>query len=97
MMAVIVQLTQKFYIDSCISQKQDRREHLIKGDLAEYTKCIQQYQQRYQELQRLVTNAVIDKFEVSDELWNRSANFYSGNEMYARQMYPILSTFIYKN
>ena len=75
--SVIVQLTNKFFIETCYRNKDERRAFLLKGKMADYTASVKKYQEKKLELQGLVTNAVLGSLEIAPELWNRSTTFYS--------------------
>ena len=62
-----------------------------------YRKCIKTYHQRLVEARRLVANAVLEHFGVSQELWNRSAEFYTNNPVLAPQLHSIITIFPYKH
>jgi len=89
----IVLLTTKFYMETCMKQKSDRRAFLVKGELSHYQLSVKAYQRRKQELQRLVTNAVADNFKIPHDLWNRSSAFYCTNNIFAPQLQSIVSNF----
>ena len=48
-----------------------------------YWISVKVYQRRYKEIFRLVTNAVLTKYEIEKALWNRSAKFYNENPVLA--------------
>mmetsp|Transcript_4976 Transcript_4976/g.6629 ORF Transcript_4976/g.6629 Transcript_4976/m.6629 type:complete len:174 (+) Transcript_4976:970-1491(+) len=47
---VIVQLTQRFYVETCFKRKAERREFLLKGDMKHYSLSVDAYQKRRNEL-----------------------------------------------
>ena len=48
--AVIIQLSNRFYIETNIKRKADRRAFLVKGDMSHYKTSVQTYQRRKQDL-----------------------------------------------
>ena len=55
------------------------------------------YQRKLAEMRRLVANAVIEHYKVSEGLWNRSAEFYTSNPILAPQLHSIIAIFPYKH
>ena len=80
-----------------MKRKAERRVYFVKGDLGNYQNCVKTYQQRLVETRRLVTNAMLEQFSISQELWNRSAEFYTNNPILAPQLHSIITIFPYKH
>ena len=83
MTAIAVQFASKFFIETCCRQKAERRVFLIKGEICHYNISVQAYQRRHAEIKRLVCNAILAEFKIPHELWNRSADFYANNPVFA--------------
>jgi len=58
---------------------------------------VQAYQRRHAEIRRLVCNAILAEFKIPHELWNRSADFYANNPVFAPQLYSIVANFPFKH
>lgn len=78
-------------------RKAERRVYFTSGDMSHYQLSVQTYQRRLAELRRLVANATLEHFSVGQELWNRSAEFYTSNPVLAPQLHSIVTIFPYKH
>ena len=95
--AVMVQLASKFFIESNMMRKADRRSYFVKGDMKNYQVRVKLYQRKLAEMRRLVANAIIEHYKVSEGIWNRSAEFYTSNPILAPQLHSSIAIFPYKH
>ena len=95
---LIVQLASKFYQETCMRRKQDRRQFLMKGDMAHYQLSVRATQARLIEYRRLVAKRVVSEWaRIDEKIWNKSAEYYTGCPVLGRQLQAIIQIFPYKH
>jgi len=79
LVGLMVILSNKIYIEQSIKKKQDRRYHLMQGELKAYSDSVKAYLKKESGIKRTICNYILEKFEIDQDLWNRSSDYYFNN------------------